>query len=76
MANRNGRKVYDLGKGYSVSVIDYGYGSDEGLYEVAVLYKGVVTSTPLIECDDVRGWMSMEDVFAFLGAAQTWVDSL
>jgi len=47
--------------GYGVSVIDDGYGSDEELFEIAVLYGGVITyDSPLT--DDVLGCLTKEDV--------------
>ena len=51
--------------GYGVSVIDTGYGSDDGMYELAVL-KGtpgnatLCYTTPIT--DDVLGWLTEADV--------------
>ena len=52
--------------GYGASVIDDGYGSEDGLYELAVLdTEGHVTSeTPV--ASDVVGWLTQEDLLALL----------
>ncbi|MFG2676949.1 hypothetical protein [Streptomyces sp. NPDC048445] len=52
--------------GYGASVIDDGYGSEEGLYELAVLdTAGHVTSETSI-ANDVVGWLTRDDLLAML----------
>ena len=57
--------------GYGISVIKspYSYGGDAGLFEAAVLHKitrngkevdAVCTDTPIT--DDVKGWLTKDDV--------------
>ncbi|WP_422049751.1 hypothetical protein [Shimia sp.] len=52
---------HDYTNGYGVSVIDDGYGSDAGLYEVAVMFQGdLCYDTPIT--DDVLGHLTSDDV--------------
>lgn len=48
---------------YGVSVVNhsFSYGNKQGLYEVAVMYKGNITYNTSIT-NDVLGWQSEEDV--------------
>ena len=61
---------YVFPNGYGASVIDSGYGSDQGLFEVAVLKK--VTDNDYKLCydtpitDDVIGWLTNEQVIELL----------
>jgi hypothetical protein len=48
---------FSFPNGYSASVIDDGYGAEDGLYELAVLRDGkIVYDTPIT--DDVLGWLT------------------
>lgn len=59
--------TFEFGNGYGASVINDGYGSEEGLYEVGVLHGGKLTyQTPLT--DDVLGFQTHEQVVAVLDA--------
>lgn len=52
---------HDFPNGYGVSVVrGFGtYGSDQGLYELAVMYKGSICyNSPITE--DVVGWLTLE----------------
>ncbi len=47
--------------GYGVSVIDNGYGADQGLQELAVVHDGQICySTPIT--NNVKGWLTPADV--------------
>lgn len=57
-------EIFD--NGYGVSIIDDGYGSSDGLYEVAVTDSGgsIVKDTPITAdvCDDVIGGLDDIDI--------------
>lgn len=58
---------YQFDNGYGASVIDSGYGSSEGLLELAVTDAKtghIVYDTPIT--GDVLGWLTPEDVEALL----------
>ena len=47
--------------GYGVSVVDHGYGSESGLFELAVTYDGKLCyDTPIT--NDVLGWLTLTKV--------------
>mgnify|MGYP003126990094 CR=1 FL=1 len=51
----------DFENGYGVSVIDTGYGGEEGLFELAVIHdERICYDTPIT--DDVIGHLSKEEV--------------
>jgi hypothetical protein len=59
----NGRQwKFRFANGYGASVINDGYGGDQGLYELAVLGPegGITYDTPIT--DDVLGYLSAEEV--------------
>jgi hypothetical protein len=59
------RWLVSFPNGFAGSVIDYGYGSDQGLFEVAVMYRGhLCYSTPITS--DVLGHLSPSSVTAVL----------
>jgi len=61
IASRGARRVFHFENGYSASAVNYGYGGDVGLWELAVKWGNwVVTDTPIT--DDVLGWLTWEDV--------------
>jgi hypothetical protein len=58
------QNIYEFANGYGASVIkhDFSYGSDLGLWEIAVLdSSGNVDSTTKIT-DDVLGWIATNNV--------------
>lgn len=60
---RPGQKwKFRFDNGYGASVINDGYGAEEGLYELAVLDRDdhLTYSTPVT--DDVLGWLTVEQV--------------
>lgn len=67
----------DFPNGYGASVIhgDYTYGGQQGLYEVGVLFhsKLVSSDNPFIDGDSVRGYMTKEDVVAFLRTVRDYI---
>jgi hypothetical protein len=60
-ARRGTHWTFEFPNGYGGSVIDDGYGNEEGLYELAVLHNGHLTyDTPIT--DDVLGWLTAGEV--------------
>lgn len=61
------QKLYTYDNGITASVIDYGYGSDHGLYEIGLLDDrgAFITDTDLIP-DGVIGWLTWGQVCALL----------
>lgn len=58
-----GQRVYRFDNGYGASVIDDGYGKEEGLFELAVFdnrTKQIVYDSGIT--DDVLGWLTQSDV--------------
>ena len=53
---------------YTLSVIDDGYGKDQGLYEIGVFKNGDLIELPGItnEGDQVRGYLTQSDVDAVI----------
>jgi hypothetical protein len=49
---------------YEVSVIDDGYGSSKGLFEIAVFKDNAFVTEQFIDCDgdQVKGWLTWEQV--------------
>jgi hypothetical protein len=60
--------IHRFDNGYGASVIDHGYGSQEGLFELAVLDSEdrITYSTPITS--DVLGWLTPGDVRETLAA--------
>lgn len=59
------QRIFQFANGYDASVIDHGYGSDEGYEELAVMRDGDLDyTTPLTA--DVLGWLTSEQVVAYL----------
>ncbi len=51
--------------GYAASLIDTGYGSNSGLYEIAVIFDDAVVYDTSIT-DDVLGFLTGEEVVLWL----------
>lgn len=66
-----GQQIHQFDNGYGASVIDDGYGREDGLYELAVLdAKGhIVYDTPITR--DVLGWLTADEVKDVLADIQT-----
>lgn len=59
----------EFDNGYGVSVINYGYGRDEGLYELAIMRDdGLCYDTPIT--NDVLGYLTEEDVTKYMRLVQ------
>jgi hypothetical protein len=59
-----GKQAYvELGDGYDFSVVKHkhSYGSEKGLYEIAVFFKNHMVD-PADWGDTVKGWMNEDDV--------------
>jgi hypothetical protein len=59
--NETMQREFKFSNGYGASVIDTGYGCDQGLLELAVLHKGHLCYTTPIT-NDVKGWLTEQDV--------------
>jgi len=59
-------------KGWGVSVIDHGYGCDEGLLELAVLKDGDLHYDNPVAMGDVCGWLTVEDVERLTAIVMSW----
>lgn len=64
---RSGQARVDFKNGYSASVINYGYGSENGLFEIAVIHNGGIDYTTPIT-NDVLGYLTEQDVLDTLNA--------
>ena len=58
--------------GWGVSVIDHGYGSDEGLLELAVEKDGILHYANPVAMGDVCGWLTVEDVERLSAIVESW----
>lgn len=55
------RRVYSFDNGYEASVVNWGYGSERGLWELAVMHSGnIIYDTPIT--DYVLGWLTLNEV--------------
>ena len=54
----------NFGKGYQLSIINTGYGADQGLYEIGCFQHGKFVELPGITepGDTVKGWLTKENV--------------
>ena len=66
--NRKGQMVFTFGDNWSLSVINKGYGASEGLFEIAPMVGGDIEYVEGIstEFDNVRGWLTEEQVFEYV----------
>jgi hypothetical protein len=53
-----------FGKGYQLSIINTGYGAEQGLYEIGAFKDGDFVELPGITepGDTVKGWLTKEEV--------------
>ena len=66
--DKHGQIIFCFGDNWSLSVINGGYGAEEGKFEIAPMVgdgiefvEGVST-----EFDDVRGWLTEQEVFFYV----------
>tara|TARA_B100001093_G_scaffold117544_1_gene109887 strand:+ start:42080 stop:42391 length:312 start_codon:yes stop_codon:yes gene_type:complete len=64
------RYIKNFDNGYSTSVIknSVSYGGKQGLYEMGVMYEGILTEVPgiTVENDTVIGWLEFEEVIELM----------
>ncbi len=67
----------ELPNGYTVSVIDHGYGSDSGLFEIAAweTESGNWTLDRAPFTGDVIGWLSRDEVARLVEEISEWPDA-
>ena len=60
----SGQRIYKFKNGYGASVINYGYGAQAGLYELAVFdeNQNLIYDTPITPDRDVLGWLTKAEV--------------
>jgi len=63
---------YNFASGWGVSIIDYGYGSDEGLLELAVLKDGDLHYANPVSMGDVRGWLTDDEAMKLASEVESW----
>ena len=66
--DKKGQMVFTFGDNWSLSVINNGYGASEGLFEIAPMADDKVQYVEGIstELDDVRGYLTEEQVFEYV----------
>ena len=62
----------NFANGWGVSIIDFGYGADEGLLELAVLKDGNLHYANPVSMGDVRGWLTAERANDLASEVQSW----
>ena len=64
---KGGQVMIDFGL-YELSIINTGYGADQGLYEIAVFKGNYQVELPGITAqgDTVKGWLTESDIDAIL----------
>ena len=62
----------NFANGWGVSVIDFGYGAEEGLSELAVMKGGRLHYANPVARGDVRGWLNDEMVAALITKVESW----
>jgi hypothetical protein len=58
--------------GWGVSIIDFGYGSDEGLLELAVMKDGRLHYANPVAQGDVCGFLSEEEAATLASTVESW----
>jgi hypothetical protein len=69
---QNTMSQYNFENNWGVSVIDFGYGADEGLMELAVTKNGDLHYANPVSRGDVRGWLSDDEVSAIMEEVSSW----
>ena len=66
--DKKGQMVFTFGDNWSLSVINNGYGASEGLFEIAPMADDEIQYVEGIstEFDNVRGWLTEEQVFEYV----------
>lgn len=66
--DKKGQMVFTFGDNWSLSVINKGYGANEGLFEIAPMVGGDIEYVEGIstEFDNVRGWLTEDEVFEYV----------
>ena len=66
--DKKGQMVFTFGDNWSLSVINNGYGASEGLFEIAPMADDKIQYVEGIstELDDVRGYLTEEQVFEYV----------
>ena len=66
--DKKGQMVFTFGDNWSLSVINKGYGASEGLFEIAPMADDKIQYVEGIstELDDVRGYLTEEQVFEYV----------
>lgn len=62
----------NFANGWGVSIIDFGYGAEEGLSELAVLKDGRLHFENPVARGDVRGWLTDDDVGELTSEVKSW----
>ena len=55
-----------------VSIIDFGYGGDEGLLELAVLKDGNLHYANPVSMGDVCGWLTNDEAMKLASEVESW----
>ena len=69
-------KQFHFPSGLGLSVITFGHGADAGLFETALLNDGNLKYDGLIGYDDVKGWLTKEQVIEELKKVQFYSELL
>tara|TARA_Y100000589_G_scaffold41516_1_gene34890 strand:+ start:287 stop:541 length:255 start_codon:yes stop_codon:yes gene_type:complete len=62
----------NFANGWGVSIIDFGYGSDEGLLELAVLKDGHLHYANPVAQGDVCGWLTGDEADKLASEVESW----
>ena len=66
------RKRLNFANGWGVSIVEFGYGSDEGLLELAVLKDGKLHYANPVAQDDVCGRLTEDEVSKLISEIESW----
>lgn len=62
----------NFANGWGVSIIDFGYGAEEGLSELAVLKDGRLHYANPVSMGDVRGWLTDDEANKLASEVESW----